>query len=494
VLKDLLRRPPALPDAALEAAMAATVEAAKVRHALSDSEAAWRPGEPLRLLFVGYVGTRNTGADVRVAEMLRQVRCLWGDEAVEPTIVTSDMRLTAGYFPGVRQVKLPDFFPPFLWTETARNHGVVACEGSMFKSTFASALTTLMTGALGLAVAQNKVAIGYGAEAGDMDPALRELVSRYARGSLIVCRNEPSRRILEELSVRTAPGTDTAWTFEPEPRVPALTRLAALGRSPDLPLLVVCPINPFWWPVRPAVGKALLDGLLGRRDANHYRSFYYHDYGAEDRARFEAYLAALAESTASFAKERGARVLIVGMERLDREACERLALLLRDQVGETPVLVSDEHDMHDLVSILREATWLVTSRYHAAVCSTAGGVPAVGVTMDERLKNLLDDRGHARLCVRVDDPDLATRIGDALRALDARREEVAAEVKATLPGQLEQLGRMGLAFAAHVRARYPELPPGPATWRQALPPLAPSIEALLASRVTGAPAGAPACA
>ena len=33
----------------------------------------WTPGERLKLLFTGYNGTRNTGADVRVEEMLRQV-------------------------------------------------------------------------------------------------------------------------------------------------------------------------------------------------------------------------------------------------------------------------------------------------------------------------------------------------------------------------------------------------------------------------------------
>ena len=38
----------------------------------------WQPGEPLKLLFAGYNGTRNTGSDVRVEEMLRQVRRVLG--------------------------------------------------------------------------------------------------------------------------------------------------------------------------------------------------------------------------------------------------------------------------------------------------------------------------------------------------------------------------------------------------------------------------------
>ena len=40
----------------------------------------WRPGEKLKLLFAGYNGTRNMGSDVRVEEMLRQIRHILGPE------------------------------------------------------------------------------------------------------------------------------------------------------------------------------------------------------------------------------------------------------------------------------------------------------------------------------------------------------------------------------------------------------------------------------
>ncbi len=42
----------------------------------------WRPGEKLSLLFAGYNGTRNTGSDVRVEEMLRQVRRVLGETGI----------------------------------------------------------------------------------------------------------------------------------------------------------------------------------------------------------------------------------------------------------------------------------------------------------------------------------------------------------------------------------------------------------------------------
>jgi len=92
----------------------------------------WTPGEKLKLLFAGYNGTRNTGSDVRVNEMLRQIRHVLGAENVDFSVMTQSFDRTKGYFEGTRQVFLPDVFPPFLYRETRQNHGVVACEGSMF--------------------------------------------------------------------------------------------------------------------------------------------------------------------------------------------------------------------------------------------------------------------------------------------------------------------------------------------------------------------------
>src|SRR5690349_9627787 len=100
----------------------------------------WKKGEPLKLLFAGYAGARNTGGDVRVEEMIRQIRHILGDEHIRLSILTIDPNLTKNYFEKVAQVKLPQIFPPFLYQECPKHHGVIACEGSMFKSKFADAL------------------------------------------------------------------------------------------------------------------------------------------------------------------------------------------------------------------------------------------------------------------------------------------------------------------------------------------------------------------
>ena len=167
-------------DRALMMAMSATLELAASRYALDQGEQ-WEPGKPLKLLLAGYAGTRNTGADVRVDEMIRQFRHLFGDEHVEMSIYTLDKELTRGYFRTVQQILLPKVFPKTLYDTVHTHHAVIACEGSMFKSKFANALSTFMVGAIGLAAAEGKLAVGYGGEAGKMDPALQDLVRRYCQ-------------------------------------------------------------------------------------------------------------------------------------------------------------------------------------------------------------------------------------------------------------------------------------------------------------------------
>ena len=60
-------------DFVLEAWVSSIIEGKKIQWMMGKREP-WQPGEKLKLLFAGYNGTRNTGSDVRVEEMLRQIR------------------------------------------------------------------------------------------------------------------------------------------------------------------------------------------------------------------------------------------------------------------------------------------------------------------------------------------------------------------------------------------------------------------------------------
>lgn len=469
------------PDRALQASMAACIETQRWRYAVDDDREVYVPGEPLKLFLAGYTGTRNTGADARVEEMIRQIRHLVGDHQLELTLITNDWDLSRGYFPGVRQVTLPAFFPPFLLKECPQHHGVVACEGSMFKSKFADALSTMMAGALGMANAENKLSVGYGAEAGAMSEGLERFVEQSCRHSLVLCRNRPSRDVLGRLGVRTTLGTDTAWTFEPAPEAVGRRVLEQHGWDGVTPVLALSPINPFWWPVTPSVTKALAKGLTREFTDEHYRSIYFHTWDDERQAKLDAYIDGWAEAVHAFGSRRDVFPICVGSERLDRESCELLAAAIERRTGRAvPVIVSDEYDMFELVSVLHRCRYLVSSRFHAIVTSMLGRVPSAGVTMDERIRNLMNDREHPDLFLEVDDPELAGRIEAMLDRLHDDGDRIAEEIARAVPAQLRLMGQMGMDFLDEVQRVYPELPAidRPRTWDAHLPPLRPLVEGI----------------
>jgi len=466
------------PDRALQAVMGSLIETAGMRNAVELGVERWEPGKPLKLLLAGYVGTRNTGADVRVEEMIRQFRAILGDDNLELSLMSSDKSLSAGYFRTVRQVTLPQVFPRFLFEECPKHHGVVACEGSMFKSKFANALTTMMAGALGMAAVENKVSVGYGAEAGHMDDSTRRFVGKHCKHSLVICRNKPSRGVLGELGIRTTSGTDTAWTFEPAPAERGAALLREKGWDGKQKVMVVCPINPFWWPVKPDLFKSLAKRFGGQYRREHYKSIYFHNLSQESEDKYDRYLDGLAGAMTAFQKESSVFPILVGMEKLDRESCERLAERLPEQ---PPLFVSDQYDMYDLVSVLRNCGLMISSRFHAIVTSMPGLVPSGGVTMDERIRNLMNDRNHPDLFLEVDDDDLAERLLIMMRRLDKDGEAIANDIARVIPGQLQLMGKMGIDFKDEVARTYPDYPllDVPRSWEHHLPSLSPALQALL---------------
>src|SRR5689334_18356444 len=282
-------------DFILEAWVSSNIERAKARWMLGGNKP-WQAGEKLKLLFAGYNGTRNMGSDVRVEEMIRQIRHILGAERVDFSVMSQNFEFSKGYFEGSRQVHLPDIFPPFLSDEVPKHHGVVACEGSMFKSKFANALTTMMIGSLGIAAVENKLSVGYGAEAGHMDPLIAKMVARYCNDSLVVTRNPESQDVLSKLGVSTELGTDTAWTFEPKLNGYGRKMLRLAGWDEQTPVMAVCPINPFWWPVKASIIKYLAKTLTGAYQDSHYRSIYFHRSGPEVDRAYDHYLTGMANA------------------------------------------------------------------------------------------------------------------------------------------------------------------------------------------------------
>ncbi len=463
-------------DLLLEIWVGGLIELNKFQWMLGKGES-WAPGKKLKLLFAGYNGTRNTGSDVRVQEIVRQVRRILGADNLDLSVMSFDFANSRGYFENARQVYLPNVYPPFLHREIRRQHGVIACEGSMFKSKFANALANMMIGSLGIAAAQNKLSIAYGGEAGAMDAFLQKMCKRFCRNSFIITRNVESQTLLGKLGIRAELGTDTAWTFEPLGPEFGRKALLDVGWDGSKPVLAVCPINPFFWPVKPSIGRWFAHSVFGAYKKSYYRTIYFHRSGRDVDVAYDRYLSALAAGVRNYLRDRSAFPVLIGMEMLDADACERMS----EKLGGVPIFPSGRYNMFELVSILRVCERILSSRYHAIVTSMPAGVPSAGVTMDERIRNLMRERGHEHLLMTVDDAELEDKIPEALRLLDAEADQIRCANGRVVARNLQLMARMGTYFEEQVARTYPEFPirTGVLSWEDYLPPLSPLLRELL---------------
>jgi polysaccharide pyruvyl transferase WcaK-like protein len=437
----------------------------------------WTPGEKLKILFAGYNGTRNTGSDVRVQETLRQIRHVLGAKNVDFSVMTQSFDRTKGYFEGSRQVYLPDVFPPFLFREVHANHGVVSCEGSMFKSKFANALTTMMIGSLGLASAENKLSVAYAGDAGHMDDPIKRMCARYTKDSLVITRSMESQQLLSGLGVPNELGADTAWTFEPHPPAYARKVLREAGWDEKMPILALCPIHPFVWPVRASIGKYIARATTGVYKDSQYRTVYFFESGAEVDRKLKHYINGYTNATKAFLQKHKVFPILVAMERLDAVTCREIV----KELPGVPILTSDDYDMFQLVSILRECTYMVSSRYHGIVTCMPAKVVSAGVTMDERIRNLMRERGHQHLLLNVEDADLEPRLLQVMESLVTEADQIRDSIGRTVVSNLKMMSRMVVFLEDEVRRTYPEFPlrKGVLAWEDNLPPLNETLRKLV---------------
>ncbi len=213
----------------------------------SGKQEKWEPGKKLKVLLVGYNGARNTGSDVRVAAIARQVKALFGADKVQLTVMTLNSKSMEGYFDeDVELLEFSSFFPLDLLRACSRHHAAILCEGSTLKSTFANALTLFMCEAAGIMARQGKPCLAYGSEVGNMEPFLEKAAAQLCRETCFITRTEGSLAALKKLGLHGHAGTDAAWNYDGAIGISeAEELLRSHGWDGVRPLLGLAVINPF---------------------------------------------------------------------------------------------------------------------------------------------------------------------------------------------------------------------------------------------------------
>ncbi|MCR5161118.1 MAG: polysaccharide pyruvyl transferase family protein [Lachnospiraceae bacterium] len=386
------------------------------------------PDGPLRILLAGYNGARNTGADVRVISIARQLLSLYGEDELQVTVMTMDPDNMKGYFPeNVRMLKFSPIYMLDLWKACSGHHAVILCEGSTLTGTFANALAMFYIEAAGIMKMQGKPSIAYGSEVGPMEPWLEKMARKYCSETYFITRTEHALERLHQLGLRGHQGTDTAWSFEADGRaMPAGEELKMSGWDGRKPVIGAAVIDPFCWPVRPRPVRWILSALSGNR-RDQYKKWYFFSRSPERRKLFEKYLRNVAAAVNRYAEKNNCFVAVIGMEALDLNACERFRGMLRVPCA---LFCASDHDAFRMTAVLRSLSALVTSRYHAAVLSMEKGVPIVSVSMDERLDELMEEAGaDPAFRLRTDDPELGRHLYAAMQRQKGLQSVVGAQFR-----------------------------------------------------------------
>lgn len=407
------------PDSVLLDDFRGLIEEAKQRRAGSPVSRSRGLDAPLRVLLLGYTGAGNTGADLRTIETIRQLRALFPDRRLDLTVFALGALLD---HPDLRSARLfmprSEYLPDALAQAVDEYDVVLNVEGSTYTSKFSDALAALLVGGVGLAGAGGRVACAYGVDAGAMTERLTRFATETADGVDIVCRSIGAGDRLRSLGLSVEQGADAAWRFRaaPDARVPLPPRYA-----------VLCPNNPFWWPVQTNVKRAIELDIAGAQSALRYGPLSFHSWDDLRAARFAAYKRGFA-TIAEGLKRRGYAPVFVAMERLDKAACDEISALLP---FDAPVLVRGEHTLDALVGTLEDAQWIVTTRYHASVMAIANRVPVVGVSMDSRIDQLFAENGLSDWALSCEARGFEHSVLERIDAgigpkLDALRERYAA--------------------------------------------------------------------
>jgi hypothetical protein len=109
------------------------------------------------------------------------------------------------------------------------------------------------------------------------------------------------------------------------------------------------------------------------------------------------------------------------------------------------------------------------------------GVVSAGVTMDERIRNLMRERGHQHLLLTVEDPDLEPKLLQVMESLVSEVDAIRESIGKTVVNNLKGMSRMSIFLEDEMRHVYPEFPlrKGVLSWADNLPPMSETLRKLI---------------
>ena len=153
------------------------------------------------------------------------------------------------------------------------------------------------------------------------------------------------------------------------------------------------------------------------------------------------YIREMARGVNAFLKKKDYYPVLIGMERLDAEACRALRSQLK---SDSAIFLSGDNPASVMTGVLHELSALVTSRYHAGLLSMETGCPIAAVSMDERLEGIMRELSFDKdYLLHVDDRNLGRKVFQSLTAAVRQQAAVRKQIRTYRDENKKKLAYMG---------------------------------------------------
>ncbi len=386
----------------------------------------------LKIIFAGYSGENNTGAESRIVTTIEDIKETIGKELpVYITVPTLSSANTRRYVKDesvyvMQMGMILKFLLNILKIIFQWNDMLIIVEGASFTDHFSSMFIYIFLFSVAVAKLCGKKVVAYALDCGNLKPFTQKVFKLIGNKiDLLIARTEDSKERMIKYGIKKEifVTTDPAIQYKPpseEYIQNTLTRLnltifdthlaicsgqeeqkyqgevtiknqelQQTNQQPKQesqstycpPLIGIAPKEFFWFPIKLQ--------LWGPKE-NFFHYPLYHTWTKEGHTKSKNMKRVFSDFTDFCIENFSSYVLLIAMEKMDYPPVKDIYNMVKHKEF-VRIVSSNEYNLEDISGLLSKLKFLVTTRYHASVLSICSFIPQIAVSSDIRLEGIFKD-------------------------------------------------------------------------------------------------------
>lgn len=337
--------------------------------------------DKLDVICFGYNGVNNTGSEAKLLTTLSEVREVFGERLGRVAVLTQNEKEQRRYVndPSIEMVEIG---PSNMFTNDALRKGgydvLLLSEGSTFIDHFSPLFLAMFCIAGLIARRRGAKIVCYSNDCGHLQPMSQRLL-RYSvnKFDYVILRNPDAKARMQQYGV-TKPievTADGAYLYP----TPSRQHMESIWKRYDFqperrPVIGLACKEFFWWPIK-------LRPFGPKEDLYNYP--FYHSWTREAIRSSQRYIDQMARYADWCVEQYDADIALISMEHMDAPPSIEIRNHMR-RPERAKLVLSDDCDVDDIVSVLSILKLQVTTRYHTTVLASPFAVPMISVSSDTR--------------------------------------------------------------------------------------------------------------